>query len=119
MCLYNNNNHNNNTLKKNLILGESVICAGYPFLCSNLPTITRGNISNVSSCMLQTTCYVQSGNSGGPIIRPNTGELLGITVCNVITSTTRYPRLNMGIPATVLIDPINEYIKTNRKIINY
>ncbi|XP_044582041.1 peroxisomal leader peptide-processing protease isoform X2 [Cotesia glomerata] len=97
-----------------VLRGESVISAGYPFLCSNLPTITRGNISNVSSCMLQTTCYVQSGNSGGPIIRPTTGELLGITVCNVITSTTRYPRLNMGVPATVLIDPINEYIKTNR-----
>ncbi|XP_057328307.1 peroxisomal leader peptide-processing protease isoform X2 [Microplitis mediator] len=96
------------------VKGENVISAGFPFLYTNLPTITHGNISNVSSHMLQTTCYVQSGTSGGPIIRPNTGELLGIIVCNVITFNTLYPRINMAIPATIFSDPINEYIKTDR-----
>lgn len=94
------------------ILGELVICAGFPFFSSTLPTITRGNVSNVSACMLQTTCCVQSGASGGPIVRFDTGELLGMVVCNVISSNTLYPRLNMAIPAAVFKDPINEYIKT-------
>ncbi|XP_053594168.1 peroxisomal leader peptide-processing protease isoform X2 [Microplitis demolitor] len=96
------------------VKGESVISAGFPFLYTSLPTITHGNISNVSPYMLQTTCYVQSGTSGGPIIRPNTGELLGIIVCNVTTFNTLYPRTNMAIPATIFSDPINQYIKTER-----
>ncbi|KAK0098822.1 hypothetical protein PV326_002453 [Microctonus aethiopoides] len=104
-----------NTLKIgncNVQRGELVMCAGFPFFSSTLPTITRGNVSNVSACMLQTTCCVQSGASGGPIVRFDTGELLGMVVCNVISSNTLYPRLNMAIPAAVFKDPINEYIKT-------
>ncbi|KAF7996762.1 hypothetical protein HCN44_002408 [Aphidius gifuensis] len=92
--------------------GETVIAAGFPFFSSTLPTITRGNISSVSINMIQTTCCVQSGASGGPIVRPSTGELLGIIVCNVITSTTLYPKLNMAIPASIIKGPIDEYINT-------
>lgn len=95
--------------------GEPVVCAGFPLFSSHLPTITRGNVSSVSSCMLQTTCCIQSGASGGPIVRPATGELLGMVVCNVITSTTLYPRLNMAIPLTVIKEPIENYIATGRK----
>lgn len=94
--------------------GEIVIGAGYPFFSSTLPTVTRGNISRVSKCMLQTTCCVQSGSSGGPIVRSNTSELLGIIVCNVITSTTLYPKLNMAVPASIIKGPIDDYIKTQR-----
>lgn len=92
--------------------GETVIAAGFPFFSSTLPTITRGNISSVSINMIQTTCCVQSGASGGPIVRPSTCELLGIIVCNVITSTTLYPKLNMAIPASIIKGPIDEYINT-------
>ncbi|KAK0163656.1 hypothetical protein PV327_007317 [Microctonus hyperodae] len=104
-----------NTLKIgdcNVQRGELVMSAGFPFFSSTLPTITRGNVSNVSAYMLQTTCCIQSGASGGPIVRFDTGELLGMVVCNVISSNTLYPRLNMALPAAVFKDPINEYIKT-------
>ncbi|XP_015109446.1 peroxisomal leader peptide-processing protease [Diachasma alloeum] len=92
--------------------GETVVSAGFPFFSSTLPTITRGNISRVSTCMLQTTCCVQSGASGGPIVRSTTGELLGMVVCNIITSRTLYPRLNMAVPMAAIKESITDYIKT-------
>ncbi|XP_011310186.1 peroxisomal leader peptide-processing protease [Fopius arisanus] len=94
--------------------GEPVVSAGYPFFSSTLPTITRGNISRASACMLQTTCCVQSGASGGPIVRATTGELLGMVVCNIITSRTLYPRLNMAVPMAAIKQSIGDYIKTQR-----
>ncbi|XP_063978007.1 peroxisomal leader peptide-processing protease [Diachasmimorpha longicaudata] len=92
--------------------GEIVVSAGFPFFNSTLPTITRGNISRVSTCMLQTTCCVQSGASGGPIVRSTTGELLGMVVCNIITSRTLYPKLNMAVPMAAIKESIIDYIKT-------
>ena len=91
--------------------------AGFPFFSSSLPTISRGNVSRSLACMLQTTCCVQSGASGGPVVRWSTGKMLGMVVCNAISSSNAalYPRLNMAIPTSVLKGPLEEYLRTNGK----
>ncbi|XP_051175019.1 peroxisomal leader peptide-processing protease isoform X2 [Leptopilina boulardi] len=95
--------------------GEIVATAGFPFFSSSLPTISKGNVSRSLPCMLQTTCCVQSGTSGGPIVCWSTGEMLGMIVCNAISSNNLelYPRLNMAIPASILKIPIEQYLQTN------
>ncbi|XP_043285199.1 peroxisomal leader peptide-processing protease isoform X2 [Venturia canescens] len=94
--------------------GELVASAGFPFFSSRFPTITRGNVSAISDCMLRTTCCVQSGSSGGPIVRWSNGEMLGMVVCNAIAKneTKLYPRLNMAVPVSILEPPISEYLRT-------
>lgn len=54
--------------------GESVLAAGFPYyneydLTNLIPTITLGHVNTVSPSMIQTSCCVQSGFSGGPIFR--------------------------------------------------
>ncbi|XP_024946462.1 peroxisomal leader peptide-processing protease isoform X2 [Cephus cinctus] len=94
--------------------GDAAATAGFPFFSSNLPTVSRGNVSKCLSCMIQTTCCVQSGTSGGPVVRWPTGEMLGMIVCNAISSSNSalYTRLNMAIPVSVLKGPLDEYIRT-------
>lgn len=64
-------------------LGEDVVVVGYGALGGNCgPSSTSGILSRVIThqsqpVMLQTTCAVQSGASGGAVVRPSTGELLG------------------------------------------
>ncbi|CAG9795503.1 unnamed protein product [Diatraea saccharalis] len=87
--------------------GESVLAAGYPYFNEkNLedlkPTVTSGHINSVSPSMLQTSCCVQSGFSGGPIFRltKHSVEVLGIIVSNAKTNTGAcYPYINMAVPA--------------------
>lgn len=95
--------------------GDVVATAGFPFFSSSLPTISKGNVSRSLPCMLQTTCCVQSGTSGGPIVCWPSGEMLGMIVCNAISSSNSelYPRLNMAIPASVLKAPLEQYLQTN------
>ena len=64
--------------------------------------------------MLQTTCRIQSGSSGGPIVRWSTGEMLGMVVCNSISTTKNklYPQLNMAVPVSILKAPLTEYLRT-------
>lgn len=98
---------------------------GYPLSPQSL-SISLGNVSKISGDALHTTCCVQSGNSGGPVVRWPTGELLGIVVCNVIcpvNGQTR-PRLNLAVPATVLSGPLKDFVKTRGmkrklKMLNY
>lgn len=68
--------------------GESVVVVGYGGLgriCG--PSLTCGvlskNISlNDQPVMLQTTCAVQAGASGGAVVRMRSGELLGKKIQN-------------------------------------
>ncbi|KAL0820129.1 hypothetical protein ABMA28_006067 [Loxostege sticticalis] len=88
--------------------GESVLAAGYPYynegnLDDLKPTVTSGHVNNVSPSMLQTSCCVQSGFSGGPIYRLTKSstliEVLGIIVSNAKTQTGAcYPYINMAVP---------------------
>ncbi|GBP90278.1 Peroxisomal leader peptide-processing protease [Eumeta japonica] len=105
------------------IVGESVLAAGYPYFNENnleelRPTITAGHVNTVSPSMLQTSCCVQSGFSGGAIYRlrqsqPNmTLEVVGIIVSNARTNKEAcYPYINMAVPAQAFDKQIQEYLE--------
>lgn len=64
--------------------GEDVMVVGYGGLGRSCgPSLTCGVLSktissNSKPVMLQTTCAVQAGTSGGAVVRKKTGELLGM-----------------------------------------
>ncbi|NWI67620.1 TYSD1 protease, partial [Todus mexicanus] len=73
------------------------------------PSVTAGVLSAVVAVaghpvMLQTTCAVHSGSSGGPLISSRSGHLLGIVASNTrdTSAGSTYPHLNFCIPITVL-----------------
>lgn len=63
--------------------GEAVLVVGYGGLGRTCgPSLTCGVLSKAISLnnqpvMLQTTCAVQAGTSGGAVVQKQTGELLG------------------------------------------
>ncbi|XP_028915706.1 peroxisomal leader peptide-processing protease [Ornithorhynchus anatinus] len=83
------------------------------------PSVTAGILSAVVTVddepvMLQTTCAVHRGSSGGPVFSTNSGQLLGIVASNTRDNSTgtTYPHLNFSIPITVLQPALREYIRT-------
>ncbi|XP_042358410.1 peroxisomal leader peptide-processing protease [Plectropomus leopardus] len=89
--------------------GESVVVVGYGGLGRRCgPSFTCGVLSKAISLsegpiMLQTTCAVQAGTSGGAVVRTQTGELLGIVSSNTrdLAAKVTYPHLNFSIPVTI------------------
>lgn len=60
--------------------------------------------------MLQTTCSVHPGSSGGAIMNEH-GGLIGIIVCNVkFGEHAVYPKMNMAIPFLAIEDIIFTYL---------
>ncbi|XP_050454927.1 peroxisomal leader peptide-processing protease [Cataglyphis hispanica] len=98
-----------------IVKGEPVVSVGFPFSSSVQPTISSGVISNSMNCALLTTCCAQSGTSGGPIISRATGEMLGMIVCNALSSdgAVLYPRMSLAVPAAVMDRPLQEYLRTD------
>ncbi|VVC94609.1 unnamed protein product [Leptidea sinapis] len=99
--------------------GEPVLAAGYPYFNENnlqglKPTVTSGHVNTASPSMLQTSCCVQSGFSGGPIFRISRSsrvEVLGIIVSNAKTVTGAcYPYINMAVPATAFLRLVQQFI---------
>ncbi|XP_037660593.1 peroxisomal leader peptide-processing protease isoform X2 [Choloepus didactylus] len=64
--------------------------------------------------MLQTTCAVHGGSSGGPLFSTHSGVLLGIVASNTRDNTTgaTYPHLNFSIPITVLQPALQRFSRT-------
>lgn len=66
-------------------VGDSVVVVGFGGMGGQCgPSLTSGVVSkairsNDHLVMLQTTCAVQAGASGGAVVRRNSGELLGRT----------------------------------------
>nr|XP_012221369.1 PREDICTED: peroxisomal leader peptide-processing protease-like [Linepithema humile]XP_012221370.1 PREDICTED: peroxisomal leader peptide-processing protease-like [Linepithema humile] len=100
-----------------ILKGEPVVSVGFPFSSSIRPTISSGVVSKSLDCALLTTCCVQSGTSGGPIISQATGEMLGMVVCNALSSdgTVLYPRMSLAVPAAALSGPLREYLRTDNR----
>ncbi|XP_063366973.1 peroxisomal leader peptide-processing protease-like [Cydia amplana] len=98
--------------------GESVLAAGYPYFNENMlenlkPNVTAGHVNSVSPSMIQSSCCVQSGFSGGPIFRivDSNVEVLGVIVSNAKTNTGAcYPYINMAVPARAFVDSMLQYI---------
>ncbi|XP_061857670.1 peroxisomal leader peptide-processing protease [Colius striatus] len=97
--------------------GEEVSVVGFGALgpvCG--PSVTAGVLSAVVAVagrpvMLQTTCAVHGGSSGGPLVASRSGRLLGIVASNTrdTAAGATYPHLNFCIPITVLQPPIMRY----------
>ncbi|KAM9847859.1 peroxisomal leader peptide-processing protease [Aulostomus maculatus] len=100
--------------------GESVVVVGYGGLGQRCgPSLTCGVLSKAISLnnepvMLQTTCAVQAGSSGGAVVRTSSGELLGIVASNTrdLAAKVTYPHLNFCIPATVLQRLLHQFNQT-------
>lgn len=101
-------------------LGKAVVVVGYGGLgrvCG--PSLTSGVLSkaislNCQPVMLQTTCAVQAGASGGAVVQKHSGELLGIVSSNArdLAASVTYPHLNFIIPVTVFQRLVQEFHKT-------
>ncbi|NXU21049.1 TYSD1 protease, partial [Pardalotus punctatus] len=97
--------------------GEEVSMVGFGALgrvCG--PSVTAGILSAVLAVaghpvMLQTTCAVHGGSSGGPLISSRSGSLMGIVTSNTrdTSAGATYPHLNFCIPITVLQPLIARY----------
>ncbi|XP_067002619.2 peroxisomal leader peptide-processing protease [Anabrus simplex] len=98
------------------VKGEPVLAAGFPLISDVenpflLPVVTRGHVSHVAPTMVQTTCCIQSGASGGAILRPS-GELLALVVCNARdqTSNAIYPHINLCVQVAAVISVLRRYL---------
>lgn len=100
--------------------GDSVVVVGYGGLGRSCgPSLTCGVLSKTISSndqpvMLQTTCAVQAGTSGGAVVRTHTGELLGIVSSNTrdLAAKVTYPHLNFSIPVTVFQTLLEHFHQT-------
>ncbi|KAF6318028.1 trypsin domain containing 1 [Rhinolophus ferrumequinum] len=100
--------------------GEAVSVVGFGIFgqaCG--PSVTSGILSAVvqvdeTPVMLQTTCAVHGGSSGGPLFSTYSGDLLGIVASNTRDNNTgaTYPHLNFSIPITVLQPALQQYSET-------
>ncbi|XP_029305775.1 peroxisomal leader peptide-processing protease [Cottoperca gobio] len=100
--------------------GESVVVVGYGGLGRRCgPSLTSGVLSKIITLndqpvMLQTTCAVQAGTSGGAVVRTRSGELLGIVSSNTrdLAAKVTYPHLNFSIPVTVFQRVLQHFHQT-------
>ncbi|XP_036294139.1 peroxisomal leader peptide-processing protease [Pipistrellus kuhlii] len=100
--------------------GEAVSVVGFGVFgqaCG--PSVTSGILSAVvqvddAPVMLQTTCAVHGGSSGGPLFSTCSGDLLGIVASNTRDNNTgaTYPHLNFSVPITVLQPALQRYRQT-------
>ncbi|XP_028585414.2 peroxisomal leader peptide-processing protease isoform X1 [Podarcis muralis] len=98
--------------------GEDVSIVGFGVFgqaCG--PSVTSGILSAVITVgdepvMLQATCAVHGGSSGGALFSTHSGKLLGIVASNTRDNSigVTYPHLNFSIPITVLQPALLEYL---------
>ena len=84
------------------------------------PSCTKGILSRIvntkeEASMLLTDIAIHKGNSGGMLVDPSTGEVIGLAAFNAISRhsnhTLTMPRLNFSIPLSFLT-PFVEFSKT-------
>ncbi|XP_038045733.1 peroxisomal leader peptide-processing protease-like [Patiria miniata] len=102
--------------------GQSVIIVGHALLSPELdllPSVSSGVMSKVITAngapvMLQSTCAVHAGASGGAIFCNGTGQLLGIVTSNARDMDTgaSFPHINFSVPWTFIGPILNEYQQT-------
>uniref|UniRef100_A0A8D8X0H3 Peroxisomal leader peptide-processing protease n=1 Tax=Cacopsylla melanoneura TaxID=428564 RepID=A0A8D8X0H3_9HEMI len=77
---------------------------------------SSGNISHYSNLtehcvMLQTSCTVEAGISGGALF-DSAGLLIGVIVCNVTDHNVVYPHVNMAVPICTIYPVLDAYLRT-------
>jgi hypothetical protein len=85
-------------------VGAAVLAIGSPLGLGN--TLSQGIISGLrpraDSDLIQITAPVSPGSSGGPVLSPTSGEVLGVTVSFLSAGQN----LNFAVPARVVIDQL-------------
>lgn len=111
-------------------IGEPVLAAGFPLFSERswpgrelLPMVTRGNVGGwwpSAPSQVLTTCCIQSGNSGGPLLRydgdASTPTLIGTLVCTATAGTGTgaviYPNVNFALWAGAYRKAVDEFLET-------
>ncbi|KAK3912314.1 Peroxisomal leader peptide-processing protease, partial [Frankliniella fusca] len=115
-------------------VGEAVVAAGFPLFSERSaaapvralrPLVSRGEVSGwwtSASSQILTTCTVQSGASGGPLLRLGPGgepRVIGVLVCNAQVGSggdaVVYPHVNFALWADAIHGPIDAYLKSGDK----
>ncbi|KAK7077021.1 hypothetical protein SK128_011891 [Halocaridina rubra] len=70
--------------------------------------------------MLQTTCSVYAGNSGGPVVycHPAYGpQAVGVMICNTkdLANKATFPNINLAVPSLAINNIINAFLSTGDK----
>ncbi|XP_029961926.1 peroxisomal leader peptide-processing protease [Salarias fasciatus] len=107
-------------MAKSFTPGQPVVVVGYGGLGRRCgPSLTSGVLSKAiildsQPVMLQTTCAVQAGASGGAVVEKHSGELLGIVSSNArdLATEVTYPHLNFCIPVTVFQNLLQDFRQT-------
>ncbi|XP_061491273.1 peroxisomal leader peptide-processing protease [Rhineura floridana] len=107
-------------LASEIYTGEDVSIVGFGVFGETCgPSVTSGILSAVITVedepvMLQATCAVHGGSSGGALFATHSGKLLGIVASNTRDNSmgVTYPHLNFSIPITVLQPALMEYIQS-------
>lgn len=103
--------------------GEPLFAVGFPLFGPETclgASVTSGHVSKVirykgQAVMLQTSCGVHPGSSGGALVSQTTGKLVGIMAnnCRDDTNKVTIPHLNFSIPASIFLKPLRRYLHTN------
>ncbi|XP_048780695.2 peroxisomal leader peptide-processing protease-like isoform X2 [Ostrea edulis] len=101
--------------------GEPVFGIGHAIFNEEynlLPSATSGTVSKVLKIkneviMIQTTCAIHAGASGGPIVNRH-GKVVGVTVCNAkdVSSGASYPHINMCVPMETVLPIIENFVQS-------
>ncbi|KAH3727675.1 peroxisomal leader peptide-processing protease-like isoform X1 [Dreissena polymorpha] len=99
--------------------GEVVYVVGYAIFRHDgdpVPMVTRGVVAKVNMIgnvpvMLQTTCAVHAGASGGGVFNSK-GQLVAMVICNSRDSVSgaSYPHVNMCVPLATLEPFLSQYL---------
>ncbi|XP_033108892.1 peroxisomal leader peptide-processing protease-like isoform X2 [Anneissia japonica] len=106
----------------NITKGQKVIAVGHAlfgFEIQKQPSVTSGIVSNTVKykhqlVMVQSTCAVHSGASGGALLCAETGHLIGIIASNSrdIDTNASFPHVNFSIPVSTFWLAIKSYIQS-------
>ncbi|XP_061181475.1 peroxisomal leader peptide-processing protease-like [Saccostrea echinata] len=101
--------------------GEAIFGVGHAIFNEEydlLPSATSGTVSKIlriknQIVMLQTTCAIHAGASGGPIINRQ-GKVVGVTVCNAkdVSAGASYPHINMCVPMETVLPIIEKFLQS-------
>ncbi|XP_041466736.1 peroxisomal leader peptide-processing protease-like isoform X2 [Lytechinus variegatus] len=102
--------------------GSQVYAVGFPLFdpsLSSTPSVTTGVVSKVITInqqpiMIQSSCAVHAGASGGALLCAKTGNLVGIIASNSRDSESgaSFPHVNFSIPVDCFRHAIQQYIST-------
>ncbi|XP_071511668.1 peroxisomal leader peptide-processing protease-like [Diadema antillarum] len=102
--------------------GNRVYAVGYPLFDPSQSTdyaVTSGVVSKVvrvdhTPVMIQSSCAVHPGASGGALLCAHTGRLVGIIASNSkdAESGATFPHVNFSIPVSCFRSPLEKYIRT-------